>query len=91
MSTRKIWLVWGMTGEYEDYHDWVVCAYKSEKKARLHVTAAMERAVSYDYNYKCNCKAQHRNFAEHMGKLDSRGSLDYTGIVYNVTEVKYVE
>lgn len=37
---KEIYIVYGMAGEYEDYHCWDICAWESEAMAREHVKLA---------------------------------------------------
>lgn len=41
----KVWVLIGSTGEYADYVEWMVCAYRSEATANVARIAA-ERAVT---------------------------------------------
>lgn len=52
---ETIYLVQGNCGEYSDYREWVVCAYRSEAMAREHATKAKEwkqQHVSWDMSYE---------------------------------------
>lgn len=52
--TEKIYLVQGNCGEYSDYREWVVCAYRDEKLAQAHVVSAKEwlqKNVPYGMSY----------------------------------------
>ena len=52
---NMIYLVTGCTGEYEDYSEWVVCAYTTEAKARGRVDQlnSLLSALSADLPNQC--------------------------------------
>jgi hypothetical protein len=50
----EIYLVQGNCGEYSDYREWVVCAYRDERKAKKHALLAKQwrqENISYDTPY----------------------------------------
>lgn len=78
----------GVTGEYEDYNEWIVCAYKdiklAEEHALLATTYALEFFVDEDrYSYR------------HEGNLenpfDERMQMDYNGTKYFIITIELRE
>ena len=41
---KTIWIIYGETGEYDDWKEWPVCAYFDEEKAKTHAKLAAEFA-----------------------------------------------
>jgi hypothetical protein len=55
MSMATIYLVQGNCGEYSDYREWVVCAYRTEAKAKKHAVLAKQwRQENVSYNTPYN-------------------------------------
>jgi len=42
---KSLWVVYGQAGQYDDHHDWDICAYPTEKLAKRHAVLAQERAT----------------------------------------------
>jgi len=42
-----IWLVQGSAGSYDDYREWIVCAYRDKLLAEHHVKLANEKAFAF--------------------------------------------
>ena len=38
---KEVWIVWGSSGEYDDYSDWVVAVYARQAEAEKHRMAAV--------------------------------------------------
>lgn len=77
-----IFLVIGVTGEYEDHHEWVVCAYRDIQSAHEHAKRADEEAKKiFQERPKENISSVHKTV------LDESMHIDYTGTHYYVEEV----
>ena len=37
---KQVWIVWGSSGEYDDYSEWVVAVYTTQAEAEKHRVAA---------------------------------------------------
>lgn len=81
--TKKIWIVYGKTGEYADYREWTVCAYNDEKSAENHAQAALEW---YQQNGGINLRC-------YYGKnpYDKDMSVDYTGTEWGIYSIDLVD
>jgi hypothetical protein len=78
----KIYIVQGSTGEYSDHIEWIVCAYKDEKKAQEHVVKASEAARQYKIEY-------HKSrITPETNPYDPQFQMDYTGTNYTVIETE---
>jgi len=42
----NVWVVFGSSGEYEDYAEWAVCAYQDKDRALDHARLAKEDSVA---------------------------------------------
>lgn len=85
---EKIYVVFGVTGQYEDAHEWMVKAFLCEEKAQ-------------DYCNRCNKYCEEKGYNEEnpslafgveenpVHPLDPRFSLDYTGTEYYVDSVDF--
>ncbi len=73
----KIYIVEGTTGEHSDRTDWVVCAYKSKKRAEDHVRKAMLRAKEIE-------QTRENRYSVPVGinEFDKHMRMDYTGTEY---------
>lgn len=77
-----IFLVIGATGEFEDYHEWVVCAYRDISSAQEHAKKAEEEAKKlFSERNKLEISSTHET------KLDANMHIDYTGTSYYVEEI----
>jgi hypothetical protein len=87
----KIYLVRGMTGEYEDLTEWTVKAFRTKRVATKYAEAATK--VAKEIIRKCEAGELERWDIEY-GKLnpyDPKGAMDYTGTTYSVEEVELEE
>lgn len=76
-----IFLVIGETGEYDDYQNWIVSAYRDHDSALNHAKKAIEEAkIVFDGRDKSPLKSLHK------GIYDENMSIDYTGTNYYVEE-----
>jgi len=75
-----IFLVMGATGEYEDYKEWAVCAYRNVEAAQEHAKKAEEEAK------KISASAKTSSVRHHPSSLDANMQIDYTGTTYYVEE-----
>ena len=85
-AIMKIWIVEGTTGEYSDRTDWVVCAYKSKKKAEDHVFNAMRRGKEIEKSRESRYRV-----AEGANEFDPKMRMDYTGTEYYTVECELNE
>ena len=82
----KIYIVQGITGEYEDYYEWVLCAYADEETAKDHAKRAETRAKESLKEYDTwNLVPYGSN--EH----DPLMHIDYTGIYYITYSCELIE
>jgi len=84
----KIYIVQGATGEYSDFREWVVCAFKDEQKAIDLVEAATERARTIFALYKAS---SYRYKVYKTNDFDPEMEMDYTGTRYEVIETELLE
>lgn len=87
----KIYIVLGNTGEYSDFKEWIVCAYKDEVKAKNRVIELETLLKSFKdqckesdfrYDYEVGMQVQ-----EEMRKSgDPRCEIDYTWTRYHYEE-----
>lgn len=83
---KKIWLVGGMTGEYEDHRQWVVCYFNKEADAKKMAECLSARAREALRILEENPDpTAPRKFME---PFDPYFGMDYTGTHYYVTEVE---
>lgn len=76
-----IFLVVGSTGEYDDHHEWFVCAYRDINSAQEHAKKAEEEAKKiFSENGKTFVSLKCGS------KLDENMHIDYTGTNYYVEE-----
>jgi len=98
---KTVYLVWGCTGEHEDYYEWNVCAYENEKQAIDHVKLLRdwledEKLIySRDINSR-TCLPIKKATGYKCGEeikcpCDSSFSIDYTGTDYEYAEIKVYE
>lgn len=38
---KTVYIIWGHEGEYDDYHEWNVAAYKQRSEAEKHLVALL--------------------------------------------------
>jgi hypothetical protein len=83
----KIFLVRGSTGEYSDRLEWIVAAYRDESRAKAHAEAARqwaEKAVE-------ECGDEPWKISQKQNPHDPHMSVDYTGVIYGVQPVDFIE
>ena len=75
----KIYVVWGVTGEYSDQQSWLVCAYRDRVLAERHSDRAAQRAhqIFHTVGYHTDAK----------NLWDPEMRMDYAGTDYCVLEV----
>lgn len=77
-----IFLVMGSTGEYDDHHEWIVCAYRDVESAQTHAKLAEEDAAK-----RYTGRLGHAPiFERHDSPFDACMQIDYTGTSYYVEE-----
>jgi hypothetical protein len=81
----KIYVVFGQTGEYSDFNDWPVKAFRSESKAADLVVLATARANSLLVEYN----DRRYNIPEGANEYDPYMQMDYTGTSYRYIEVDW--
>lgn len=79
MTPEIIYVVRGCAGEYDDFREWSVKAFRSEASARDLVTKAQARAKELTSSDLANGKKN-----EH----DPNMSLSYTGASYFIEKLK---
>ena len=80
----KVYLVQGSTGEYDDYRDWIVCAWSTRTQARRHAIALIKRMSVLGDGIKDIFSKETESMREH----DPYFSCDYTGTEYDIIEVE---
>jgi hypothetical protein len=82
----KIYLVEGHTGEYEDYRSWIAKAFKRKSSA-----------VAFKKKLDAICEAfgdvtiqNYPDLEELLRKVDTHGSVDYTGVTYDIVPLSVV-
>lgn len=77
-----IFIVMGSTGEYDDYHEWVVCGYRNIESAQKHAKLATE-----DAKRRFNSRTSDEPIFQRVDSpLDSGMQIDYTGTTYFIEE-----
>ena len=82
---KKIYIVEGTTGEYEDREEWSVVAFKTKAKAKKHVKKANDWLLEKGFH---RSQEQGPDRYSQIGKnlenpYDPRMYYDYTGVEYN--------
>ena len=67
----KIYIVMGMTGEYSDHTEWLVCAYKTEEEAK-------HRVIELELLLKSHGVLDDGNRIH--GVLDDGNRIDFKGL-----------
>jgi hypothetical protein len=82
-----IYLVMGSTGEYDDWREWIVCAYKDKERAKEHSKLAEEKA---DFLFQTK---SYRDAREPAGQneFDPRMDMDHTGTEYRIQPTRLIE
>ncbi len=82
MNPTKVWLVYGSTGEYSEFTEWVVCACLEEQRAI---------DITKELNNWCVEKGFDHSSASWDGPkpdLDPNFHANYTGTGYSYYEVE---
>lgn len=92
MSKRKMYGVYGDTGEHDCREVWLVCVFISEDRANRRVAYLNSLAESLGVLYGGPSKLLSvRSEAEKAIRTDENGdqhcSIDYTGVVYSMSWV----
>lgn len=98
---KKIYIVFGESGEYEDYSDWMVRAFSSEEKANI-LRDRLNQLARQCGVYRQHVYRQHelnltwgmRETAEEIFRTpgnDPRCRIDYTGVNYIVADLDLEE
>jgi hypothetical protein len=84
---RKLYPVWGYTGEYEDYSHWVVGLFPYERSAQA-VADHLNKVAAEQGVHNSRASYEQRELAEPILKAagDPVAHIDYTGIGYRVGE-----
>ena len=77
-----IHIVFGRTGEYDDFRDWVVKAFTSQEKAQDLVTAASKRAREIFQTWAITPDGD----TSEQNEFDPEMEMDYTGTLYYITK-----
>ena len=82
----KVYVIIGQTGQYDDYREWNVIAFKHKTKANNYLKLVQDKA---DEIYE---KQRNRySFNERDNEYDPRMSMDYNGTKYTIEELKLEE
>jgi hypothetical protein len=84
----KIWVLFGMTGEYSDRQEWPVRAYKDQAEAQ----AARERCDAYAHSAPDYWHETYETRGKYVANNpdDPSMCLDYTGTEYGIYELELV-
>ena len=85
---KIIYIVEGSVGEHADYRTWPVAAYYSEKKAKKHVDAAVQRANELYMKFG---PAKYYDIPAGANQYDQQMKTDYTGTRYNYYAVEILD
>lgn len=86
----RVWLLFGVTGEYSDRSEWVVRAYASEADAKADCAAL--NTIAKDINAgELGWSEREEAVAERLTPHDANASMDYTGTHYSVEGVDVVD
>jgi hypothetical protein len=83
----KVYVVIGLTGEYSDRDEWVVCGFTSEDKAKERVELATARARALFAEYKDSYWKE----VDEKNEYDHAFKMDYTGTTYRYEELEVYE
>lgn len=86
---RKLYPVWGYTGEYADYGQWVVGLFPSERSAQAVANALMKvveaQGVSYNHRPSFEQRDEDGPAVQALKAAgDPNAYIDYTGVGYRV-------
>lgn len=84
----KIWIVYGMTGEYSDRTEWWVDAWRSKDEAEQRVAQLDAAMRQYGANRDDLQYEERKAVEDKMRALDQHFQMDYTGTRYGAGEVE---
>ena len=87
----KVYVVFGMTGEYDDSRDWDVRAFASQQKAEAFRKSLQDIADEFDHSSSLKKRASGRIESLLQEAGDTYAHVDYTGTNYGVHELEYEE
>lgn len=79
-----MFLVWGHTGEYEDYHDWIVASFDTKQRAETWAKRANAWATERGLNGR---PPGWPYDDEPENPYDEKMHVDYTGVHYRVRKM----
>ncbi len=82
---RRLWVVIGSSGEYEDYRTWNVAAFRTEDAAKRRAALAKAEADRLERLYK-----ESQAWSQ-VNKFDRCMQCSYTGVEYCVTDLELLE
>jgi len=82
-KTKKIYIVYGETGEYSDRSDWNVKAFFERKKALVLLNECSEDAKKWEIKRESEYTSPPKDWSKH----DPDMKMDYTGTDYFIAEV----
>lgn len=91
---KKVYVIVGTTGEYNNSCEWNACAFLDERKAEVFCDGLniklkhLGAHVSQDAEKLYRDRTVHANACEVMEKFDKNFRLDYTGTEYEVKEIE---
>jgi hypothetical protein len=83
-----IYLVTAETGEYSDHQEWIVHAYRYRQEAERHAKAANHWCERHGCDRELSASQSLTETSALDNPLDPEFRTDYTGTIYNVTEVE---
>ncbi len=83
----QVYLVKGETGEYEDYRDWIVCAFLSLQSAKRFVYKLNRILKNYGIDKFEIGREIPTRIEDKLHKLDPKFERTYTGTKYCVVTV----
>ena len=84
-----IYIVFGATGEYEDYNEWMFKAFKNKNDAEKIIFNFNKRLTELNTCEPLDWEAR-ENIEEEFRKHDPRFNMDYTGSHYFIKKVELV-
>lgn len=82
-----IYVVYGSTGEYSDHTEWSVCYYWDKHRAENHAQLANSWLKENDVYGAASWHAREAALKK-KNPYDPNMSIDYTGTLYDVHELK---
>ena len=81
--TKNIYVVFGMTGEYDDAHDWAIAAYTDKAMAEEHAKLAYKDSVRLLQEYK----GERHLIPYAANRYDKEMCMDSNGVEYTVATI----